>query len=99
MILIAAEISRSASPIWPALRLDGAEQMQRVEIVRRGLEHAGIEFFRLAQPVLPVQRDRLLHGLRDVESGWLHGRRNCARAVRPVNARRDASQSAPAALR
>ena len=53
----------------PALRLDGAEQMQRVESVRRGLQHAGIELFRLAQPVLPVQRDGLLHGLGDVELG------------------------------
>ena len=57
----------------PGLRLDRAEQMQRIEIIRRSLQHAGIEFFRLAQPALPVQADGVLQGLRDVESGWLHG--------------------------
>jgi len=41
--------------------------MQRIEIVRRGLERAGIEFFGVAQAALLMQAQRLLQGLRNVE--------------------------------
>ena len=50
-----------------ALRLDQAEQMQRVEIVRRGLERACVEFFGFAQASLLMQAQRLLQSLRNIE--------------------------------
>jgi hypothetical protein len=50
-----------------ALRLDQAEQVQRVEIVRGRLERAGIEFFGVAQAALLMQAQRLLQGLRNIE--------------------------------
>ena len=50
-----------------ALRLDQAEQMQRIEIVRRRLERACIKFFGFAQAALLMQAQRLLQGLRNVE--------------------------------
>ena len=42
------------------LQLDAAQKIERVEIIRRGFEHARIDFFRVAQLALPVQRNRLL---------------------------------------
>ena len=50
-----------------ALRLDQAEQVQRVEIVRRGLERTCVEFFGFAQASLLMQAQRLLQSLRNVE--------------------------------
>ena len=50
-----------------ALRLDQAEQMQRVEIIRRRLERARVEFFGFAQASLLMQAQRLLQGLRNIE--------------------------------
>ena len=50
-----------------ALRLDQAEQMQRVEIIRRRLQRAGIELFGFAQTSLLMQAQRLLQGLRYIE--------------------------------
>jgi hypothetical protein len=47
-----------------ALRLRQAEQMQRVELVRRRFQHARIELLSLAQPPLLVQGDGVLHRLR-----------------------------------
>src|SRR5579862_5451024 len=49
------------------LRLDGAEQIERVEMIRRGLEHARVNLLGVAQPALPVQRQSLVHGLTEVE--------------------------------
>ena len=58
------------------LRLDGAEQIERVEMIGRGLEHAGINLLGVAQAALPVQGQRLVHGLTEVEGAglfWLTG--------------------------
>jgi hypothetical protein len=49
------------------LRLDGAEQMQRIEMIGRGFEDAGIKLFGVTQAALAMQADRLIHGLRDIE--------------------------------
>ena len=50
-----------------ALRLDQSEQMQRIEIVRRGLERARVELLGIAQAPLLMQAHRLLQGLRNIE--------------------------------
>ena len=50
-----------------ALRLDQAQQMERVEIIGRCLEGARIELFCLAQATLLMQGECLLQGLRNVE--------------------------------
>ncbi len=58
------------------LRFRQPEQMQRVEIFRRRFQHARVKLLRFAQLPLPVQGDRVLHGLRQVETGMLrHGAR------------------------
>jgi hypothetical protein len=49
------------------LNLDGAEEIERVEMIGRGFEDARIEPLRLAQPALPVQRHRLAERLTQVE--------------------------------
>ena len=46
-----------------ALRLRQPEQMQRVEMVRRRLQHARVQLLGLAQPPLLVQGDGVLHRL------------------------------------
>ncbi len=59
-----------------ALRFREPEQMQRVEMVRRRLQHARVKLLGLAQPPLLVQGDGVLHRLRQVETGRLrHGAR------------------------
>ena len=50
-----------------ALRLDQSKQMQRVEIIRGGLERTGVEFLGIAQAPLLVQAHRFLQGLRNIE--------------------------------
>ena len=69
----AEQAMRLADP--PELRLDGAEQIERVEIIRRGFEHARVNLLGVAQPALPVQRQGLVHGLTEVERTgcWLTG--------------------------
>ncbi len=47
------------------LRLDGAEEIERVEVIGRDLDDARVGLFRLAQLSLPVQGQRLLEHLRD----------------------------------
>ena len=49
-----------------ALRLDGAEKVERVELVGQRLEHARINLLRLAQPSLLLQRHGLLQGLPEI---------------------------------
>jgi len=49
------------------LRLDQAQQMERVEIIGRCLEGARVELFCLAQATLLMQGECLLQGLRNVE--------------------------------
>ena len=46
--------------------------MQRVEIIGRGLEHARVKLLGLAQPALPLQAERLLQSLADVETALRH---------------------------
>ena len=59
-----------------ALRLRQPEQMQRVGMVRRSLQHARVQLLSLAQPPLLVQGDGFLHCLRQIETGRLrHGAR------------------------
>ena len=74
----AEQAMRLADPA--ELRLDGAEQIERVEMIRRGFEHARINLLGVAQPALPVQRQGLVHGLTEVEGArslahrfWLTG--------------------------
>src|SRR5262249_49586735 len=50
----------------PALRLDGAEKVERVELIGQRLEDAGIDFLRLAQPPLLLQRHGLLQRLPEI---------------------------------
>src|SRR5215470_9958464 len=50
-----------------ALRLDGAEKVERVELIGQRLEDAGIDFLRLAQPPLLLQRHGLLQRLPEAE--------------------------------
>ena len=52
-----------------ALRLRQPEQMQRVEVGRRRLQHARIKLLSLAQPALLMQGDGILHRLRQIETG------------------------------
>src|ERR1700730_3939553 len=71
------------------LRLDGAEQILRVEMIRRGFEHAGVNLLGVAQPAVPVQCQGLVHGLTEVErAGSLaHGslaHRRLIRAMRRI---------------
>src|SRR5580693_5548023 len=66
------------------LRLDGAEQIERVEMVRRGFEHAGVNLLGLAQPALPVQCQSLVHGLTEVEGTGSLAHRRLIRAMRRV---------------
>src|SRR5580704_16743914 len=66
------------------LRLDGAEQIERVEMIRRGFEHAGVDLLGVAQPALPVQRHSLVHGLTEVERAGLLAHRRLIRAMRRV---------------
>src|SRR5262249_58683757 len=47
----------------PALRLDRTEQIEGVELIGRGFEHAGVDSLGLPQPSLPLQRHRLLQRL------------------------------------
>ena len=54
------------------LRLGKPEQMQRVEIIGRGLEHARVKLLGFAQPALPLQAERLLQSLADVEAALRH---------------------------
>ena len=54
------------------LRLGEPEQMQRVEIIGRGLENARVKLLGLAQPALLLQAERLLQSLADVEAALLH---------------------------
>jgi len=49
------------------LGMDQAEQMQGIEIVGRGLEHARVKFFGLAQASLLMQAQRILQNLRNIE--------------------------------
>src|SRR5215471_3248968 len=49
-----------------ALRLDGAEKVERVELIRQRLEYAGIDLLRLAQPPLLLQRHGLLQRLPEI---------------------------------
>src|SRR5262245_37276320 len=46
-------------PRLSALRFDGAEEIERVELIRRSLKHARVNLLGLAQPSLLLQR----HGL------------------------------------
>ena len=66
------------------LRLDGAEQIERVEMIRRGLEHARVNFLGVAQPALPVQRQGLVERLAEVERAGLRAHRRLIRAMRRV---------------
>src|SRR5262249_28037193 len=49
-----------------ALRLDGTEKIERVELIGQRLEHAGIDLLRLAQPALLLQRHGLLQRLPEI---------------------------------
>src|SRR5271170_7534303 len=49
------------------LQLDAAKEIERVEITRRGFEHARINLLGLAKPALAMQRDRLVERLTDVK--------------------------------
>src|SRR5215813_10703821 len=49
-----------------ALRLDGAEKVERVELIGQRLEHADINLLRLAQPSLLLQRHGLLQCLSEI---------------------------------
>src|SRR5579864_6148951 len=66
------------------LRLDGAEQVERVEMIRRGFEHARINLLGVAQPSLPVQRQSLVHGLTEVEGDKSLAHSRLIRAMRRV---------------
>src|SRR5580693_1979890 len=71
------------------LRLDGAEQIERVEMIRRGFEHTGVNLLGVAQPALPVQRHGLVHGLTEVKGSRSLAHRSLAhrrliRAMRRV---------------
>src|SRR5579862_5965689 len=66
------------------LRLDGAEQVERVEMIRRGFEHARVNLLGVAQPALPVQRQGLVHGLPEVEGAGFLAHRRLIRAMRRV---------------
>ncbi len=47
--------------------LDGAEQVERIEMIGRRLEHAGIDFLGIAQAPLTMQGHRLVEGLAEIE--------------------------------
>ncbi len=49
------------------LGIDQAQQMQRIEVVGRGLERAGVKLLSLAQTPLLMQAQRFLQNLRDIE--------------------------------
>src|SRR6202035_2078937 len=57
---------------------------ERVEMIRRGLEHAGVNLLGVAQPALPVQRHGLVHGLTEVEWASFLAHRRLIRAMRRV---------------
>src|SRR5258708_37565234 len=78
----AEQAMRLADPA--ELRLDGAEQVERVEMIRRGFEHARVNLLGVAQPALPVQRQGLVHGLSEVERAGLLAHRRLIRAMRRV---------------
>src|SRR6202034_733013 len=64
------------------LQLDRTEKIERVEIVRHSLEHTAVDFFRLAQLALALQRDRFVERLSDIERPRIHSR--LIRAMRRV---------------
>ncbi len=64
------------------LQLDRAEKIERVEIVRHGLEYAAVDFFRVAQLALALQRHRFVERLTDVKGPRIHSR--LIRAMRRV---------------
>jgi len=49
------------------LHLDRAEEIERIEMIRRSLEHARIDSLRLAQLSLPVQRHGFAKSLAEIE--------------------------------
>jgi len=52
--------------------LDGAEQVQRIEMIGCGFEHASINLLRVAQAALPVQSDRFVESLAEIEGCGVH---------------------------
>src|SRR5262249_28511925 len=58
------------------LHLDRAEEIERIEMIGRRLEHPGIDFLRPPQLPLPVQGDGFAERLAEIEGSgaWFHCR-------------------------